>query len=143
MSAEYFLNKYIASLYRRSKSAVNAHIADLDIRATIGDLMLFVYDNPGQSQKEIAQNMIIDPSLLARDLQQLENRGLLVRQVDANDRRVRRIRLTPAGKTKAVQLQKAMTAWWAHFFDTHPEIDAAAFSQALHQVYETLLDEEV
>lgn len=39
-------NKYIASIYRQSKHDFNEQIAALDLRATTGDLLLFVADHP-------------------------------------------------------------------------------------------------
>ena len=55
-------NKYIASIYRQSKHDFNEQIAALDLRATTGDLLLFVADHPGLHNGNCPSNGT-DPSL--------------------------------------------------------------------------------
>src|SRR4051794_5132548 len=47
----------------------------------------------------VADHLACDPSLATVAVDRLELRGLVVRVTDAADRRVRRVRLSPAGET--------------------------------------------
>src|SRR6266581_3415426 len=51
----------------------------------------------GLSQKELAERMGVEGPTLVRHLDRLEREGLIQRCVDARDRRITRIAVTPAG----------------------------------------------
>ena len=91
------LTRHLSGIYRLTKGTINQQIAHLNVRATQSDLLLYANEYPHQTQKMIARANCVDPSLLARDLQLLEQRGWLVRTPDADDKRARRVTLTPAG----------------------------------------------
>lgn len=138
MAEQYQLSKYLAATYRLSKNDFNQQLAGLDVRATESDLLLFILDHPERSQREIALEMVIDPSLLARDLRDLAQRQLVTRISDVKDKRIKRITLTAAGVTLARQLQAVMDEWWTKFFTAHPEIDQTSFTTQLKLVYQAL-----
>lgn len=52
------------------------------------------------SQTELAEGISVDPANLVETIDQLEVDGLIRREVDSDDRRRRRISLTPAGRRK-------------------------------------------
>jgi DNA-binding MarR family transcriptional regulator len=52
------------------------------------------------SQTELADGINVDAANLVETLDELEADGLIRREIDANDRRRRRISLTPAGSRK-------------------------------------------
>lgn len=139
MTHTYLLSKYIASIYRNSKNDFNRYIKTLDVRATQSDLLLFIYEHPNYMQKEIAQEMAIDPSLLTRDLRKLVNSDLVIRKTSISDKRSKQVILTEKGEQTALQLQEIMTSWWDHFFESHPEIDATVFFTEFEKVFEALI----
>ncbi|AVK60951.1 transcriptional regulator [Lactobacillus sp. CBA3605] len=135
----YNLSKLIAGIYRRSKNEFNQQISSLDMRATISDVILFINDHHGLSQKEIATAMGLDSSLLARNLKTLEQQALVSRHPNPNDHRAHQISLTTTGQTLADELRTAMTTWWTNLFNQHPEIDAATFASQLGLVFDSLV----
>ena len=68
------------------------------------------------SMGSIAALLVMDRTTLTANLKPLEQRGFVKIAVDAADRRVRRLILTPAGRKV---LQSAMPVW----VDVHGEID--------------------
>lgn len=79
---------------------------------TIGQfgLLVQIHLSPGQTVMELADRNIMDPSTVSRLLRPLMARGLVETRIDADDRRVRRVRLTPAGarlRTEALPLWQA------------------------------------
>lgn len=56
---------------------------------------------PGRTQRELADAIGYDRNRIVADLDVLEGRTLLVRSVDAADRRSNRIEVTPAGRRLA------------------------------------------
>ncbi len=133
------LSKYIAGLYRQSKKAINLEFQHLGIRATQGDLLLFINDNPGLSQKQIATMMILDPSLVGRDLKFLIS-AHYVKSIDApGDSRTHQIFLTESGQKTADDLQKIVSNWWLKTLQNSPETDKDILVTQLRHLYFSLL----
>lgn len=61
------------------------------------DILANVYRDPGLSQQRLAEKLIVGRSNLSMLLPDLEERGLVLRADDADDKRIRRLFLTPAG----------------------------------------------
>jgi DNA-binding MarR family transcriptional regulator len=74
----------------------HACITEFDLTASQADALR----NLGEprSQRDLAQRLKFDASNVTAIVDRLEERGLVERQVDAGDRRVRRVVLTPAGE---------------------------------------------
>ena len=68
-------------------------------------VILFRLDmRPGLSQNELATQTEVEPITVARLIDRLEARGLVERRLDPQDRRVRRLHLTPAARPCLEQL---------------------------------------
>jgi MarR family transcriptional regulator for hemolysin len=61
-------------------------------------LMLKLSRNPGLSQTDLAELMEVEPITVGRLVDRLEARGFVVRDADGQDRRIWRLRLTPAAE---------------------------------------------
>ena len=62
-------------------------------------LLRFVEASAGQSQQALAQRLGVPPSRMVALVDELEERGLVERQPDSDDRRVRCLHLTGKGRT--------------------------------------------
>jgi DNA-binding MarR family transcriptional regulator len=61
-------------------------------------LLLKLSRHPGLSQKDLAELMEVEPITVGRLVDRLEARGLVIRDADGQDRRIWRLRLTPAAE---------------------------------------------
>lgn len=59
--------------------------------------MYLIAANPGASQSAVAEALLFDRSNMVQIIDQLEARGLVVREPSATDRRTHALRLTPRG----------------------------------------------
>lgn len=134
-----YLSKYIAGLYRQSKIDINQAFQDYGLRATEGDLLLFIYDNPGLSQKKIATLMVLDPSLIGRDIQRLIAAGYVQRRLSKTDNRVNEVFLTVSGEHLVSQLRLIITDWWRKLFEQTDQADSAVIDQQLVLLYQTII----
>lgn len=73
-------------------------------------LLLIVHTHAGITQKDAAQRQRIDRTTMTKVVDSLEERGLLERRTDPNDRRAYGLYLTPTGKKKVRALQQALAA---------------------------------
>jgi DNA-binding MarR family transcriptional regulator len=80
--------------------AMKAHAAGLatTLDLTPSQLAALSHLDEPRSQRELAESLHFDASNITDIVDRLEARGLVVRTVDANDRRVRRIVRTPEGE---------------------------------------------
>ena len=68
-------------------------------------LMTVIMNRPGTTQQELAALARIDPSSMVAVLDGLEQRGMVERRVDPEDRRRRAVYLTKEGERKWKELQ--------------------------------------
>ena len=76
--------------------------------------MILIEANPGISQSAIASALRFDRSTLVQIIDRLEERGFVVREVSAHDRRSHALKLTPSGETALAELKKAISAHEDH-----------------------------
>ena len=70
-----------------------------------------LYDQDGVTQDDLAREFCIDKAATARTIQTLEGKGLLLRKVDENDRRAKRIYLTPKVEKYKTTIETVQKKW--------------------------------
>jgi MarR family transcriptional regulator, organic hydroperoxide resistance regulator len=78
----------------------NAHAGQFGITMAIGYVLLNIDLDEGTPATKIGPLLGMEPRSLVRMLKNLEERGLIRREIDGNDKRFVRIYLTEAGKEK-------------------------------------------
>jgi MarR family transcriptional regulator for hemolysin len=73
-------------------------------------ILVRVEDQPGLTQKELAEVMEVEPITVARLIDRMEQRGIVERRPDPKDRRVWRLHLRPQAKPLLSELHVARTA---------------------------------
>ena len=90
-----------------------------------------VGDTPGIDQRTLAANIGLDTSTIAGVLDRLEARGLLARSASPDDRRVRRLTLTPAGRALLKLLVPDMQRAQQRMLAPLPKAERAEFMRML------------
>jgi DNA-binding MarR family transcriptional regulator len=97
------LPSYVAGhVWKGARAGIQAALADHGLGTAEHGVLVALADFGPLSQQQIADGLDADKSHVVRLLDQLEQRGLVTREVDPTDRRRHRIALTPAGR-KLVQ----------------------------------------
>lgn len=97
---------------------------------------------PGLSQNELAQLVEVEPITIARMIDRLEARGLVERRLDATDRRVRRLHLTPAADGHLSQMEAYTRDLRANLIAGIDPATLAAATEALLHMKNNLLAEK-
>lgn len=97
-------------------------------------LLLKLAHHPGLSQKDLAQMMAVEPITVGRLVDRLENRGLVERVPDGQDRRVWRLHLLPAAEPVLAELAQRRGDIAALIGQGLDEATAEAIRQGLAQV---------
>lgn len=97
----YFNSNALArKLSRHWEAAFDA----FDLAPSHGYLVRLVLEKPGLTQQNLADEMLLERSTIARFLDRLEEKGLVVRQVSVDDPRIKTVFPTPA----ALKLQEEL-----------------------------------
>ena len=86
------------------------HLAPFDLTVTQFGVLAQLLAAPGVGVGALAEKMIMDATTLSRNLRPLQRRELVVAKTDRKDGRVRKLELTPAGRTT---LDHALVGWRA------------------------------
>ena len=94
-----------------------AHFTEIELTTKEGLVLEFVANNPDAAQKEIAEAAGMKASFLVKILDNLTERGLLIRQQAPHDRRRQNLRLTDAGEQLRDQIYECHMAGNEEFFE--------------------------
>ena len=102
----------------RSRSYVLEACCPLQLTYSEYVLLLRLFDCEGASQEDLSRALQTDKSAVARTLKLLEQKGFICREKDAEDRRIKRIRLTEYGRMQHPFLLSVMNSWVNYLIDT-------------------------
>ena len=99
------------------------------------DVLLFLYNNPGLNRAaDIVAHRGITKSHVSLSVTALEDRGFLVRQLDPQDRRTDRLRLTEAALPAARQGRAAQLAYFERLFRGMNREEMERFQQLVQKI---------
>jgi DNA-binding MarR family transcriptional regulator len=81
-----------------TRAADEAYGAEVDLRVRELRVLRLMHDHPGITATELRHLLVLDKTLMSKNLAVLEQRGLLRREVDESDNRVQKLFLTADGK---------------------------------------------
>ncbi|HKY13829.1 MAG TPA: MarR family transcriptional regulator [Microthrixaceae bacterium] len=96
---------------------------------------------PGASQTEIARHSDMGGPALVRHIDRLEAEGIVTRTRDADDRRVIRLRLTPAGRQHLAAMRAVMDRCDTRLREVITENEAEVLQRALDKLFGFCLHE--
>lgn len=99
---------------------------------TLGNLSL--RNAEGITQSELAQMMDVNKVSIGATIDRLEERGYVSRQLDEEDRRVRRLHLTASGRDAAAFIKVEMAKLNPHIYDGITDRDFSILSRALERM---------
>jgi DNA-binding MarR family transcriptional regulator len=80
-------------------------------------ILVWLERQPGLSQRELAEILEVEPITVARLVDRLERRGMVVRRADENDRRIWRLHLTSAATPVLQEIHEYRIALTASLTD--------------------------
>lgn len=93
----------VAKVHQLVERAMAAGLHPLGLKLPHYDILANIHRFAGLTQQELADRLLVGRSNLSMLLPELERRGLVARAPDADDRRLRRLRLTPEGEALTAQ----------------------------------------
>ena len=118
------------AIYRNSK------ISAKDLQSCHYAYALAICREPGRSQEELARELCVNKSTVARNLNYLEENGYISRQPFAHDKR--QFTVFPTAKMFGVlpEVKAASNEWMALLSDGIPEAELRIFDKVLSRMQE-------
>ena len=103
-----FLVNHLITLKKTHDFYINKHIKrETDILPSQYYMLLFLYYEMGTNQSDIAKACLMDRSGVSRAFKDFEEKGLIIREVDEENKRAYKIHLTKKGiKTAEFLIEK-------------------------------------
>lgn len=120
------------------QKSVAAAIEPLDLELAHYDVLSNVLHSPGVTQQVLAQRLLVAKSNVSVLLASLERRGLVRRQEDESDGRVRRVFLTEAGDRLARQATARHAEILARMMAPLSPAEAEAMKVGLDRIIQVL-----
>ena len=130
------IGKNISILYRQFNLFINHELSDVELNAT--DLMYLgtLFSKEGITQDDLAKDFCVDKAATARSMRKLERKGIITRQSDKDDRRVKKIYLTEKAY-EYKSLMKSIKEKWMKICNTSMnENEVEQFAQNLEIITE-------
>ena len=103
-------------------------------------LLFTLFHKDGQSQKELADKLMIKPATITVMLGRMEKAGHVTRKQDAEDQRISRVYLTDKGRETCKHLKKIMNTLSEDCFKNFTEEEMIILRRLLMQVRDNLLN---
>jgi len=112
-------------------------LAPFGLRATQFSILGRLQKSGPWTIQALAARLVMDRTTLGRTIRPLERDGLVAMEIDASDRRVRALRITPAGQKLFAEATAGWEAAQARFEEAMGEAEAAALRATLKDVART------
>lgn len=129
------LNKFLSVTYRLARRNLSKTVHNFGLSSTQADILLYLADNPELNQKQLATAMVLDPSLIGRDISKLEDKNLVRRRIDPQDSRSRVLILSQEGIKIVSVLRDKLTKWWKDNLGKFLDIPTEDFFQIMSEMY--------
>lgn len=111
------VSRWVAVLYRRSQLFVVEACQKMGLTFSEYVMLMRVFDYEGAKQDELAAMLYLDKAVVTRTVNLLQEKGLIYRQQDEFDRRVKHIYLTEYGKAQHEYLRNVLQKWVDHLVE--------------------------
>ena len=131
------MSKFMKMLNNVSRSQAvyrNGRIAVGDLQSGHYAFVLAICHAPGRSQEELAQELCINKSTVARNLNYLEERGYVKREPLPQDKRCFSVFPTEKMLTVLPRIKQASTEWMELISQGIPQEEMAVFDSVLERM---------
>ena len=107
-----YLICYLISLTKTHDFFINKHIkSETEILPSQYYMLMFLYNELGTNQSDIAKACLMDRSGVSRAFKDFEEKGLITRKINENNKRTYKIKLTEKGIRTAKFLEQKEQEW--------------------------------
>jgi len=99
----------VVRAYNLCATALSTRLVTLDLHLSEHEVLVNLAHTPHMTQQELAARCFVAKSGISMLLKRMEAQGLVAREADEADGRIKRLALTPAGTKLAAQVRVIQT----------------------------------
>ncbi|NLG89532.1 MAG: MarR family transcriptional regulator [Clostridiaceae bacterium] len=103
--------RYISRLERQRRHYLDEHLRSYKLQGSMFLIILFLDRNPGASQDNLCEYLLIDKSGVTRKCSRLESLGYIKREQSPDDKRQNSLFLTEDGKKLLPVIRELLSNW--------------------------------
>lgn len=126
--------KLISIISKGQAVYLKHHLEDYGINPTQLYLLFELSEQCNTNQEAISKRFNINKGSVARSFQKLEDKGMVVRQIDENNRRQNKLILTEKGKKTLNETEKILQDWEDNVLDDEDQVDRELLKKALEKI---------
>ena len=115
---------------------------ELNLHQGQAPILNFIWKNPGCTQREVAEAMMISPASVAVSTKRMQKAGLLEKQTDENNLRCNFLQLTPKGLEAVESVERELRAFERRTQKDVSQADKDAAERFLDKMIGNILDNE-
>lgn len=112
----------------------NERLKKLELSNRQAEIILMANNHPGSSQDDMADRLLINKSVIARQLMTMEEAGLVSRSVSPRDRRVTMVSLTEKAEAMVPEIREINRQWEDFMTEGLTEEEHELLSRVLENV---------
>lgn len=128
----------VVRAYNLCDAVLSERLAPLGVRLADHEVLVNLHRSPGLTQQQLAQRCFVAKSGVSMLVTRMEGEGLLRREVDPVDARVRRLSLTADGQALAARALKVQGEVLAAMVAGSSPEEMAVITQAMQRASEAL-----
>ncbi len=133
-----YVFRHIGVIERMQRKVHRTIFSQYGLHPSQGIALMTIIHNPGQSQRELADQLHIERATLTVMVQKLEKGGFIERRPDPDDQRILRLYPTPKGCESDHETHEACRAFVEHCFTGIDEPARAILAQQLRTIEENI-----
>ena len=127
------IGKLILIIAKNYSIYFNHHLEDFGINATQFHFLYEISSQKQTNQEKIASSCSFDKGAVARSIRKLEEKGLIKREIDENNRRQNKISMTPEGE-RTLNLAKENLHEWEDYVFKHSIVEKETLQELFKEI---------
>ncbi|WP_373481835.1 MarR family winged helix-turn-helix transcriptional regulator [Acetobacterium sp.] len=107
----------LSIIVRHSKVFCERRLHDFGVGFPEQVILMYLVSNNGVNQDNIAQHFMLDKGAIAKTLRKLEEKGLIKRHQNPENKRENLITIVPDGQSILGEMEEALNEWNQYFFE--------------------------
>lgn len=103
--------RWFGSLYRKTQTYMKESFKTLGLGFSDSIVLVTVCIHEGISQDEISSRLAIDKAVTAKSVKNLESKGLITREVNSANQRIKKVFPTSAGLATKARIDDSVEVW--------------------------------
>ena len=128
------IEEILRTIIQRKYHMLEMRLAKYELVKGQADLLLLIRDNNGITQNELAEIIGIKDSSMSVRLAKLEKSGYIVREIDENNLKRKRVYVTIEGKSVSIQCRRILREFDETLYNGFSEKERKQFEKSLKKI---------